>query len=42
MAGIARKRRQMPTKKGSQRSMLIVADARAGPRRATTYDIELM
>ena len=36
------RRSKIPRKKGSQRRMLMVAAARLGPRRATTYDIELM
>jgi hypothetical protein len=42
MIGIATSKRQMPIQNGSHRRTLMVAEAKAGPSKATTYDTELM
>lgn len=42
MVGIAQASRTMLIQNGSHRFVLIVNDASVGPRKDTTYDVELM
>jgi hypothetical protein len=42
MAGIAHTRSTILSQNGSQRSLLVANEANVGPRKETTYEVELM